>query len=77
MAIGSISGSGLEGIYKGLDIAAGAADKIAKLSESEDAAGDLTSSMVDLQRGKVQVQASAKVLETEGRLIGSLIDIEV
>lgn len=77
MAIGSISGSGLEGINKGLAITGGAADKIARLSESDTSAGDLATSAVDLQRGKAQVQASAKVLETESKIIGSLIDIEV
>jgi hypothetical protein len=77
MAIGSISGSGLEGINKGFGIVGAAADKIAKISGSEETAGDLASSAVDLQRGKIQVQASAKVLETEGVIIGSLIDISV
>lgn len=77
MAIGSISGSGLEGINKGYGVVGTAADKIAKVSSSENPAGDLASSVVDLQRGKIQVQASAKVLETEGLVMGSLIDIKV
>jgi hypothetical protein len=77
MAIGSISGSGLEGISKGFAIAGGAADRIARLSEGGVSASDIASSAVDLLRGSVQVQASAKVLETEGKVIGSLIDIKV
>ena len=77
MAIGSISGSGLEGISKGFAIAGGAADKIARLSETGASASDVASSAVDLLRGSIQVQASAKVLETESKIIGSLIDIKV
>lgn len=77
MAIGSITGSGLEGINKGYGIAGAAADNIAKLSDSKHVGEDLATSAVDLQRGKIQVQASAKVIETENQILGSLIDIKV
>ena len=75
--LGSPSGAALNGINKGFSIAGGAAEKIANLSGSIDAAADVASSAVDLQRGKLQVQASAKVLEAEGDMLGSLINLKV
>lgn len=75
--INSVLGSGLQGIQKGYSTVNQAADKIAKVAGSSDPSGDLTESAVSLQQGKIQVQASAKVLETANKTIGSLIDIEV
>jgi len=74
---GSIVGSGLDGINKGFGIVGGVAEKISDLNQSEDQGADIASSLVDLQRGKLQVQASAKVLEAEGEMIGSLINLKV
>ncbi|MCG8312537.1 MAG: hypothetical protein MI976_04925 [Pseudomonadales bacterium] len=77
MSINSVLGSGLQGVQKGFSTVNQAADKIAKLNESSDLETDITESAVSLQKGKLQVQASARVLETANRTIGSLIDIEV
>ena len=77
MVIGSTLGSGLEGINKGFSAVGAAADKVSKVSNSDNPVGDLASSAVDLLQGKIQVQASAKVLEAEGQVMGSLIDIKV
>ncbi|MCG8672213.1 MAG: hypothetical protein MI867_22600 [Pseudomonadales bacterium] len=77
MSIGSVLGSGLQGVQKGFTTVNQAADKIAKVSDSSDPSGDLTESAVSLQQGKIQVQASAKVIETADKTIGSLIDIKV
>ena len=75
--INSVLGSGLQGVQKGFSMVNQAADKIAKVGDSSDPSGDLTESAVSLQQGKIQVQASAKVLETADKTIGSLIDIKV
>lgn len=75
--INSVLGSGLQGVQRGFSTVNQAADKIAKVDSSSDPSGDLTESAVSLQQGKLQVQASAKVLETADRTIGSLIDIKV
>ncbi|PIE40630.1 MAG: flagellar biosynthesis protein FlgE [Gammaproteobacteria bacterium] len=75
--INSVLGSGLYGIQKGYSTMNQAADKIAKAGSSLDPSADLTESAVALQQSKIQVQASAKVLETADKTIGSLIDIKV
>lgn len=77
MAIGSIMGNGLEGINKGFATLNKASAQIAKVSVSEDPSGDITEGAVSLLQGKLQVQASAKVLETANKTMGSIIDIEV
>lgn len=77
MAINSVLGSGLQGVQNGFSTVNKAADQIAKLDKSGNPAGDITEAAVSLQEGKLQVQASAKVLETVNKTIGSLIDIEV
>ncbi len=76
MAIGSILNNGVMGIQKGFSQLNKASANIAQVSVSEDPMKDLTDSAVDLLQGKVQVQASAKVLQTASDTIGSLIDIK-
>lgn len=73
----SISGAGLEGINRGYQLMGQAATRIASLAVSESPASDITQSAVELQQAKVQTQASAKVLESENRVIGSFLDITV
>lgn len=77
MAVNSVLGSGLQGVQKGFSTVNQAADRIAKIDKSDNLAGDLTESAVSLQQGKIQVQASAKVIQTANDTIGSLIDIKV
>ncbi len=77
MAINSVLGAGIAGIHKGQTTVAGAADRIAKLNQSSQPAEDITQSAVDLQKGKVQVQASAKVVQAHSDMMGSLLDIKV
>ena len=77
MAIGSVLNNGVAGIQKGLyDMNKASAD-IAKVGTSEDPAVDLTESAVSLLNSKVQVEASAKVVETAHKTLGSIIVIEV
>ena len=77
MAIGSVYGNGLAGIQKGFATVNKASAQIAQVGESEDPTQDLTDGAVGLLQGKLQVQASAKVLETANKTMGSIIDIEV
>ena len=77
MAIGSVMGNGVAGIQKGLNTLNQASQNIAKVGQSEDPAQDLTESAVSLLEGKLQVEASAKVVEVAGKTMGSIIDIEV
>lgn len=73
----SISGAGMEGINRGYQLMNQAASRIAKVETSETPTSDITKSAVELQQAKIQTQASAKVLETENRVIGSMLDITV
>lgn len=73
----SISGAGMEGINRGYQLMNQASTRIAKVATSETPTSDITKSAVELQQAKIQTQASAKVLETENRVIGSMLDITV
>lgn len=77
MAVGSVYGNGLAGIQKGWNTLNQASARIAQVGASEDPGADLTQGAVDLLQGRLQVQASAKVLETANKTLGSIIDIEV
>lgn len=77
MAVGSVLGNGIAGIQQGLNKMNKASAEVAELSTSQDPASDLTESAVSLLQGKLQVEASAKVLETYNRTVGSIIDLEV
>ncbi|MGC1507240.1 flagellar biosynthesis protein FlgE [Ketobacter sp.] len=76
MAIGSIMNNGVMGIQKGYSQINQATANIAKVAVSENPTRDLTESAVTMMQGKVQVEASAKVLQTASDTIGSLIDIQ-
>ncbi|MEZ5510231.1 MAG: hypothetical protein R3F47_10065 [Gammaproteobacteria bacterium] len=77
MAIGSIMGNGVAGIQKGLGTVSKASAQIAQVGVSDDPTRDLTDGAIGLLQGKLQVQASAKVLSTANQTLGSIIDIEV
>ena len=77
MAIGSVFGNGVMGVQKGLGTLNKASAQIARVGVSEDPAQDITKGAIGLMQGKLQVQASAKVLETANKTLGSIIDIEV
>jgi flagellar hook protein FlgE len=72
--ISSLSQSALTGIQRGLQQTTDAASKIATADRGIDLA-ELATSIVDLKLGQQQVEASAKVLQVEDQLIGSLLDI--
>lgn len=77
MAVGSVFGNGVAGVQKGWSTINKASEQIARVGVSEDPSRDITEGAIGLMQGKLQVQASAKVLETANRAMGSIIDIEV
>lgn len=68
--------SAVTGIQRGLQQMTNAASNIATPNRVVDPA-DLATSIVDLKLGQLQVEASAKVLQAEDQLKGSLLDIRV
>ncbi|MCK5790528.1 MAG: hypothetical protein KAH34_06770 [Ketobacter sp.] len=77
MVIGSVLNNGVAGIQKGLSEMNKASAQVAQVATSEDPATDLAESAVSLLQSKLQVQASAKVVQTASDTMGSIIDIEV
>ena len=74
--IPSISQSGLTGIQRGLQQVTDAASNIAMAVNDIDAA-DLATNLVELKIGKQQVEASAKVIQVDDQIRGTLLDIQV
>lgn len=74
--VGSVFGNGLMGVQKGWDTLNKASAQIARVGTSGDPMADITTGAVGLMQGKLQVQASAKVLETANQTLGSIIDIK-
>jgi len=72
----SISQSAVTGIQRGLQQVTNAASNIATPNRNIEPA-DLVTSIVDLKLGKLQVEASAKVLQVEDQLKGNLLDTRV
>lgn len=77
MSVGSVLGNGVAGIQQGLNRMTKASEEVASVGTSADPASDLAESAVSLLQGKLQVQASAKVVEAHNKAVGSIIDIEV
>lgn len=77
MAIGTVMGNGLAGIQNGFNTLNKASAQIAQVGVSQDPTQDLTEGAISLLQGKLQVEASAKVLSTVNQTLGSIIDIEV
>lgn len=74
--IPTLSQSAVTGIQRGLQLATNAASNIAT-SNRDIGLADLATNIVDLKLGQLQVEASAKVLQVEDQLKGSLLDIRV
>jgi len=72
--ISSLSQSAVTGIQRGLQQATNAASNIATANR-DISLPDLADFIVDLKLGQKQVEASAKVLQTDDQLRGSLLDI--
>lgn len=74
--ISSLSQSAVTGIQRGLQMATNAASNIATSKRTIEPA-DLASNMVNLKLAQQQVEASAKAIQVEDQLRGSLLDIRV
>ena len=67
--------SGIAGVQTGVYAAS---QNAAQISRADQIPTDqLTQALVQLEANKLQVQASAKVIETANDMIGSLLDITV
>jgi len=71
--IPTLSQSAVSGIQRGLQLTTNAASNIATANR-DIAPADLATSIADLKLGQLQVEASAKVLQVEDQLKGSLLD---
>ncbi len=77
--------AGQQGIRKGLngikknahDIANANSREVSSSAQQTAGPKDVTQPLVDLKLNKLQVQASAKVVQTGSDMIGSLIDMKV
>ncbi len=77
MNVGAISQSALLGINRGIAQAEQASSKLASTDQlSNNEAKDPVQELVNLKQAEHQVQASARVAQTAGDVIGSIIDIK-
>lgn len=74
--IPSLSQSAVTGIQRGLEQMTNAASNIATTNRDIGSA-DLATSIADLKLSQQQVEASAKVLQVDDQLKGSLLNIRV
>jgi phage repressor protein C with HTH and peptisase S24 domain len=78
MAIQPAASGGLQAIQAAQTRVQNAATDIAANRAGEpDADNRLANALVDLSQAKVQAEAGAKVIDTENRTIGSLLDVKV
>jgi hypothetical protein len=75
MASNPISQAGVQGLRDSLSRAADAAARISEASSTTTSPADIAEAAVDLEAAELQAKASAKVIETAERTLGSLIDI--
>jgi len=77
MNIGSISQSAVLGINNGLKQASEASQQLASSSQlnGEKSDKDTVKNLMDLKQAENQVKASARVAQTAGDVIGSIINI--
>jgi hypothetical protein len=71
--------TGVAGVQRGNEMLNRSADQIAKANLPPEQGGpeELYTPMAEQMLGKIQVQASAKVIETANDALGSIIDIKV
>jgi hypothetical protein len=74
VAIESVAQAGLRGLQEGLLRAEEAAGRIAR-GGSGGSATDIAAAALDLGQAELQAKASARVVETAERVVGSLIDV--
>ena len=75
MAISSITSAGLQGVQAGIGRVNQAGGQIARAGSTADT-GNLSTPIVNLNVGEIQVKASANVIKTGDQMLGTLIDIK-
>ena len=77
MGVDSALQAGISGIKSGQDLAAQAADRIAKAgsSDTDNQTNDVVENVVDLKKGENQVKASAAVVKAADESLGAFIDV--
>lgn len=77
MDIGNVSHNALLGINKGLNQANSASQKLASADQlsGEKDGQDTAKALLELKQAETQVKASAKVAQTAGDIIGSILDV--
>lgn len=81
MDVGSISQSAVAGINRGINRGINQADAASqRLASSEQSSGaksgqDTAKDLIALKQAEIQVQASARVAQTAGDVIGSILDV--
>ncbi|ORU91560.1 MAG: hypothetical protein A6F70_00320 [Cycloclasticus sp. symbiont of Bathymodiolus heckerae] len=77
MNIGSINQNALLGLNNGLNQASSASQKLASSEQlnGEKSSQETAKDLIDLKQAETQVQISARVAQTAGDVIGSIIDI--
>lgn len=82
MAIDSVMSAGLQGVLKGMQGMQRHAQNIASMPVTQEEAAaenrqasDMAEDIVGLKQNELQVKASAKVLQSAGETIGTLLDI--
>jgi len=77
MVVSSLFSSGLEGIQKGVQGMNQNAHRIANIGTEDGPQnlGEIAGEMVGLKENQLQVEASAKVLEVNNEVLGTLINI--
>ena len=70
-----IGQSGLQGLRDSQARAQDAASRIVRAGTEGGSTEDIASAVVDLESAELEAKASAKVIETENRTTGSLIDV--
>lgn len=77
MNVGAISQSALLGINRGITQADQASSKLASAEQlADNKTKDSAQELVELKQAEQQVQTSARVAQTAGDVIGSIIDIQ-
>lgn len=77
MNVGSISQNALLGVSRGLNQAAKSSAELASAQQlnGERSTKDTAKNLVELKQAETQVKVSAKVAQTAGDVIGSLLDV--
>jgi hypothetical protein len=77
--VGSVMSTGVTGVQRGYDTLNRSADQIAKANIPPEQGGpeELYTPITQQVSGKVQVQASAKVIQVASDTLGTIIDLKV